>query len=499
MLIDQKFQHLSQAFNSYSTLYQRNKLKSKYNFLLGSSIYLTALVSVFSIVALYHHSGCFNSIFSGKDKLFGRTIPVVFSIALIVAIPSFILLFFLIYKICATQDITDHVVERTNDLIKSAREVCEFLKEKLHENTCQVEALVGHYGSLAAKHDDFVKKCSRCLQSLEEQQVALGALVRRSTSVVDNNISEVQALVVDLKAKIAEMSVAHVKLMDASEDVREFIVKQLRLEGLGLQHRMRFLDGLQGTLSQNIDVSDAKSAMKIIIERIENEIPKVRFAFNSLNSMLWSLHSHLLKALLGLDKDSSTDGCITVCQELVNALHKFLGDMRAKIDNYNGSDKRQFVNIGLVEVPLLQIMILRLMATKRACMFEDVCASVKDFIESGTADRSSSTGTKVIPDSAASAAAPVTPTTPAASVTPTASATPATPAAGTNDGAEFATPAASVTPTASVTPATPAAGTNDGAEFATPPMGTTDAPSVEDLSALGAVGGVDPNAHTHTP
>ncbi|AHX04196.1 hypothetical protein [Ehrlichia japonica] len=394
MLLDKEFSNVDKIFNCYFKLSQHNKLRSKHNIFLGIGIYVAMLVNLMSIVVLYHHSEFFLPIFKGKYKLFSANVPVFFSIALIIVIPSFILLCFLIYKMRTAQNITEQITDELDDLMSSAKRICGLLKYELDANKESVNAVMRNYEYLENKQAALADKYSVNFNELNAECSRLEELLSQTTATASNKIKVMQDTVGDIKEKLTQLSVYHNSARETETQLYDCILRILKAEGATLEKKIQFLQELRIDLSTPaISTDSLKCDVCVIIADIKKKVPKPKIAAsflpwnnNSLYDCMWRFHDYLSMLSSKIDK-WQTDTCNTgSIVDAIKALEDFCRDFKEKMELCRGSNLQQLKAIGFVQVPSLQIRMLRFLLGKRSTVLTDVCRSLQDFAVQGIGD-----------------------------------------------------------------------------------------------------------------
>ena len=380
MLTDQKFNQINQTFSNYSEILRRHKSHSKHRTLLAICTYLTVLVSLVSIVVLYHYHGFFRPIFNGKYKLFTANVPMPFSIALIVVIPSLILLCFLIYKMCKGQTLNNQLVDDTNLFMSSVMEVCQLLKDELNTSKQNLSIMMSSYECLEHKHDILARQCSAGLDTLNAELARLDLSLSQTTATMGNKLVVLQNMVTDIKQRMLQLSVCHSHVREMENRLYECISNSLRVSHANLEQKMQLLKELRIDLSSPLASLDGlKCSMQVITHCIEHEIPKpeIFLRFNKLYNCVWKLQTTLLSALSKVGTFHVDSGAAL---SLVQMLDEFLNIFNEKIKGHSGNDLSKLQELN-VHVQLLQIRLLRFLVQQRSTMLTDACNATAEFIE----------------------------------------------------------------------------------------------------------------------
>ena len=386
MLINQEFAHINQTFSRYSELLQRKKVKSKYSALLGSSIYLTVLVSMISVIVLYHHGEFFQPVLSGKYKLFGTNVPVMFSVALVIVIPSFILLVFLIYRVCTAQNLTEELIGEVNSIISSAQKVCGFLERELESSKDSLNAVVNDYKSLRSQCDTFFRECSANFDKVSTECTRLNALLSQTKATVDSRYKMMQNVVEDIKEKLTQLSVCHSSVRDGECKLQKSIIEALKVEGALLDNKIQLLQNLRVDLSTPLASMDGvKGSIEAITATIQSLVPKKTSLFSrysSLYACMWKLCNNLSSSYseIGILR---SDACSEQVTALLKILDEFSSDFEKEVKSYSGDDIAMLKDIGFVKVGLLRVRLLRFLLGRRSSMLASACSSLQGFIECG--------------------------------------------------------------------------------------------------------------------
>ncbi|KJV65691.1 hypothetical protein [Ehrlichia muris] len=386
MLTDQKFNHINQAFARYSEIFRHHKSVSKYNMLLASCTYLTILVSLVSIVVLYHYNEFFRPIFNGKYKLFGAEVPVIFSVALIIAIPSFLLLCFLIYKRCKDKHLTSQLMGEANNLMSSVAEVCQFLKDELNTSKHNINMMMNSYANLEGRYNILANQCSNGLDNLNAECSRLDVLLSKATVTMDGRFTVLQDVIEDIRQKVCEVSVCYSHVRDMENALQRCISNSLKAANVTLEQKVQLLRELHIDFATPVtSVDGLRCSMLVVMDSIKNDVPKSTglslFNKDPMRLCMWKLHDSLSSALSRMGTPLVDVNCIF---ELVEVINEFFSAFDGKVKNRSGPDLQKLLDIKL-HAQLLQIRLLRFLLKQRSTMLVEACSSAKDFVGSSAA------------------------------------------------------------------------------------------------------------------
>ncbi|AHC39663.1 hypothetical protein EMUR_00465 [Ehrlichia muris AS145] len=304
-----------------------------------------------------------------------------FSIALIVAVPSLILLCFLIYKMCKGQNLTNQLVGDTDLLMNSAMEVCQFLQDELNTNKQKINLMISSYECLEHKYSVLAHQCSAGLDNLNAELTRLDVLLSQTTVTTDNRLIVLQNMVADIKQKMLQISVCHSSVREMENRLVKCISNSLQASNITLQNKIELLKELRIDLSSPLSSLDGlKCSIQVIINCIESDVPEqsLFLKFNKLYSCMRKLRTSLLSVLLNVDILQVDTGAAL---SLVQQLDELFTIFNKQIKYHTGNDAKKLQDIHL-HAQLLQIRLLRFLVQQRSTMLTDACDSTTKFIAS---------------------------------------------------------------------------------------------------------------------
>ncbi|UKC53169.1 hypothetical protein [Ehrlichia canis] len=382
MLGKDYFSDLDKRLVAFAKLNNGKQRSSKYHFMLSSCILITAIITVLSLIVLYSDKQYFSSMFKGGFKLFSSdTIP--FSMALIAIIPSLLLLFFLIYKVCAFHDLNRKLNNESIDILGKLEEWQYFLHLQLEYNTNKIENIDEVLKLFKKKYSSFVKQCSDGFAKLEEQCKSVLAAVNSTTHGVNAGISKINCVVEDVKLQLNGLSAGCQKFSESSSNLLSAIESAIKTEGANVDDRIAFLQNLQANLASDVDLG-------LIQNRVQNFVARVRSILVEKPSIvkpavlreLWCLQESFSVIIMKVHK---TDQCalefLQLIQNLEQEISKFSLSASKKIASYNGNNRNLLEKMIKLELPLLHINILRFLTAKRAAFITNTSADITQFIQ----------------------------------------------------------------------------------------------------------------------
>ncbi|CEI84977.1 hypothetical protein DRF75_03115 [Ehrlichia minasensis] len=382
MLGKDYFTYIDRKLSSYAKLNNDHKLSSRYHFMLGSCILMTAIITVLSIIVLYSDRKLFLTIFRGEAKLFGGdNLP--FSLALVVIIPAILLLFFLIYKVCETQEVKRKLNNKNVDVIGTLQEAYYALQRELDYNSSKIGELESTLEKFKIKYSNFVKQCSDEFVKVEEQCKSVLASVNSATCGVTSSITKVQHVVEDITLQLNGLCSDSQKLTESCDNLLLAIESTISSELIKVDDKVSMLRALQADLTADANLSIITSKARPFVDQVRNAlVEKPSILKSAMLRDLWCLQESVNVSLTKAQKtDHATVEFMQLLQMMANDIGKFLCSSSRRIDGYSGSDKNMLEKLIRIELPLLQICVLRFLTVKRASRFADASTDIESFVQ----------------------------------------------------------------------------------------------------------------------
>ncbi|QGR03113.1 hypothetical protein EDL79_00575 [Ehrlichia ruminantium] len=386
MISSDKSQRMTHAIVDYNDFcaVNRKHLSFRYNMFIHICLYILLVMNMCCIMILMIHHMCLFDILSGRLSLFGPSVPLELSIALIAIIPVVILSLVLLYKKSNIQSVKSALVDKSVNFVKHFGDCVKEVETHANKLQLTICSLQAEYEQLAVKQAELAEACKLRSNTLDLKLSAL-------SNTVENMTGQLRAHFVGSDSKVKELSERLSKLCSDSQSAQyridlyiASVGEAVRQEIYDISEKTQFLQQLYIHLTESsVSFDSIKFMIKKYVEYVENRPHLKKCAGITLrHTKVWVLYNSLKETLSSADHINSSDDCEVIewGQNLIKILERQkFGELNVEEVSCSEDEKTYIQDMFIVNFPLLHINCLRLVADRHSCVLQRSCAALQGF------------------------------------------------------------------------------------------------------------------------